>query len=189
MTDELVSEQLELLQMEMDERLSAFKKQLAKVRTGRANLAMLDGVKADYYGTPTPLNQMATLSVPEANLIVITPWDKSAIAGIERAITSADIGINPTNDGAVIRLVVPRLTGERRQELVKQVRKYTEECKVALRQTRRSCNESLKKMHKDSEIGEDVYKTALDKVQGVTDQAVKRADDVRDLKEKEILEV
>ena len=180
---ELVFEELK---ENMDKALEALGKSFGKVRTGRASLALLDGIKVDYYGAPTPLNQVATLSVPESRLIVISPWDSSVIPLIEKAIQKSDLGLTPGNDGKVIRLPIPALTEERRKELVKQVRKMTEESKVKIRNVRRDANEQLKEMKKDGAISEDELFTHQDEVQKITDKYIEQADALFDAKEKEI---
>lgn len=169
--------------------LDNFKKELGKVRTGRANVAMLDGLKVDYYGTPTPLNQVATLNVPDPRMITIKPWEKSVLQAIEKAIKSrAELGLNPMIDGDQVRLPIPPLTQERRKELVKLIKGMTEDAKVAMRNGRRDANEAMKKLKADGKITEDDEKKGLKSVQDVTDKAVAQVDDVGSKKEKEILE-
>lgn len=165
------------------------RRELAKVRTGRANPSVLDGLSVDYYGQPTPIAQAATIKVPEPRLITITPWDKALIGAIERAINLSDIGLNPSNDGAVIRLPIPALTQERRQELAKQARKIGEDARVAIRSARRDANELIKALEKDKSISEDEMHTASDRVQKLTDSANTLTDQIVAEKEKEILEV
>ena len=163
--------------------------ELATIRAGRANPHVLDKLAVDYYGTPTPIQQVANVSVPEARMIQIQPWEKSMLKAIEKAILTSDIGINPTNDGTSIRLVFPELTEERRKELVKDVKKKGEAAKVAIRNIRRDANDSLKKANKNSEITEDELKDQQDKVQKATDKYIKTIDGMIDKKSKEILTV
>ncbi|MGD8210100.1 MAG: ribosome recycling factor [Desulfobacterales bacterium] len=172
----------------MGKSVTALKNELKRVRTGRASLSLLDGIKADYYGTPTPLNQMATLAVPESRLITIQPWDTSAIKEIEKAILKSDLGLTPSSDGKIIRISIPALTEERRKELVKIVRKICEDYKVSIRNIRRDSNELLKSMKKDGEISEDDAFKSQDEVQKITDEHIKLIDECFGEKEKEILE-
>ena len=160
-----------------------------QLRTGRASLAMLDGVVVSYYGNDTPLNQVASLSIPEPSLIVAQPWDKSMIAPIEKAIRSADLGLNPASDGKVVRIPVPPLTEERRKELVKKAHQMAEEVRTAIRQVRRDGNEKVKKMQKDHQISEDDEKRALDEIQKLTDRFTEQVGEILSHKEKEIMEV
>ena len=183
---ELVFEELK---ENMEKAILALEKSFQKVRTGRASLSLLDGVKVEYYGAPTPLNQVATLSVPESRLIVLAPWDSSVIGTIEKAILKSDLGLTPINDGKVIRIVIPPLTEERRKELVKIVKKMAEECKIKLRNTRRDGNEQFKALKKDNEISEDELYTYQDEVQKITDTYIEKADIVFNAKEKEIMEI
>ncbi|MFO7496305.1 MAG: ribosome recycling factor [Desulfobacterales bacterium] len=172
----------------MAKTVAALKSEFKKVRTGRASLALLDGIRVDYYGTPTPLNQMASLSVPESRLITIQPWDVSAIKEIEKSLLKSDLGLTPSNDGKLIRIAIPPLTEERRKELVKIVHKMSEEHKVAIRNIRRDANELLKGFKKDGDISEDEAFKAQDQVQKITDDQIKLIDEVFQEKEKEILE-
>ena len=172
----------------MGKSVIALKNELKRVRTGRASLSLLDGIKADYYGTPTPLNQMATLAVPESRLITIQPWDTSAIKEIEKAVLKSDLGLTPSSDGKIIRISIPALTEERRKELVKVVRKICEDYKVSIRNIRRDSNELLKSMKKDGEISEDDAFKSQDEVQKITDEHIKLIDECFGEKEKEILE-
>jgi len=172
----------------MGKSVIALKNELKRVRTGRASLSILDGIKVDYYGTPTPLNQMATLAVPESRLITIQPWDASAIKEIEKAILKSDLGLTPSSDGKIIRISIPALTEERRKELVKVVRKICEDYKVSIRNIRRDSNELLKSMKKDGEISEDDAFKSQDEVQKITDKQIKLVDECFGEKEKEILE-
>ena len=172
----------------MSKSLGAFENELKRVRTGRASLTILDGARVNYYGTPTPLNQMASLAVPESRLISIQPWDVTAIKEIEKAILKSDLGLTPSSDGKVIRISIPPLTEERRKELVKVVYKMSEEGKVSMRNIRRDSNELLKGLKNNGEISEDSAFQAQDKVQQITDGFIKNVDEVVKDKEKEILE-
>jgi ribosome recycling factor len=167
----------------------AMRRSLNKVRTGRANLAVLDDIRIDYYGSLTPLNQVATLTVADPRLITIKPWENTMIPVIEKTINQADIGINPSNDGEMIRLPIPPLSGERRQELVRQVRRSGEECKQSLRGHRRDANEMLKEASKEGEVSEDERDRGLKRIQDATDQQTKAVDDAVATKETELLEV
>jgi ribosome recycling factor len=162
--------------------------ELKRVRTGRASLSLLDGIRVDYYGTQTPLNQMASLSVPESRLIVIQPWDVSAIKEIEKAILKSDLGLTPSSDGKLIRISIPPLTEERRKELVKVVSKMCEEHKIAARNIRRDANELIKGFKKDGDVAEDDAFKAQDSIQKITDEFITEIDDIYKAKEKEILE-
>jgi len=173
----------------MDKAIHAFEKSLNKVRTGRASLSLLDGIKVDYYGVPTPLNQVATLSIPESRLIIISPWDNSVIGTIEKSIQKSDLGLMPVNDGKVIRLSIPPLTEERRKELVKIVKKIAEECKINQRNVRREANDQLKTLKKDSDISEDDFFLYQEEVQEITDKYIKKTDGILAAKEKEIMEI
>ena len=173
----------------MDKAVEALRRDLSKVRTGRASVAILDDVRVDYYGTPTPLNQVGSLTVPEPRLITIQPWEKKLIPEIERAIQKADLGINPTSDGITIRLAFPPLTEERRKEMVKQVKKMGEEGKIAVRNARRDANEALKKLLKDKTISEDDEKRGEKEIQELTDDYVARIDKIVADKEKELMEI
>lgn len=173
----------------MDHSIEALKKEFASVRTGRASLALLDGIKVDYYGMPTPLQQVASLSVPESRQIAIQPWDQKIISDIEKAIMKSDLGLTPTNDGKVIRINIPSLTEERRKQLVKVVRKNSEDAKVAVRNIRRDVNDEIKKLEKEKHLSEDDTKKSLDEIQKFTDSYVKKIDEILMHKEKEIMEV
>lgn len=173
----------------MEEVIASTKRAFASVRTGRANPALLDRIMVSYYGTPTPLNQMASVSVPEPRLLVITPWDKGSIKDIEKAILTSDLGLVPSNDGTVIRLSIPALTEERRKELVRLVRKDAEDYRVAVRNIRRDLNEAAKKLEKDGEISEDELRRGQDEIQKLTDRYIEKIDELLKVKEKEILEV
>jgi len=172
----------------MGKSVEALKNELSRMRTGRASLTILDGIKVDYYGTMTPLNQMATLAVPESRLITIQPWDASVIKDIERAILKSDLGVTPSSDGKIIRISIPQLTEDRRKELVKVVHKVCEEHKVSIRNFRRDSNDLMKSMKKEGEISEDDAYKAQDQVQKITDEHIKLIDECYIEKEKEILE-
>ena len=173
----------------MEKTINAFTEKLGEVRAGRANPAILNKIKIEYYGAPTPINQVAAVSVPEARLIVIQPWDASCLKDIERAILASDIGINPNNDGKVIRLNFPELTGERRKELVKDIRKIAEEAKVSIRGARRDGLDEFKTMQKNSEITEDELKTAENDIQKLTDTKIEEIDKILANKELDIMNV
>ena len=173
----------------MTKTISVFQENLAEIRAGRANPAILNKVMIDYYGTPTPINQVAGISVPEARLIVIQPWDASILKEIEKEILKSDIGINPNNDGKVIRLSFPELNEERRKEIVKDIRKMAEETKVAIRSIRRDAIDEAKTMQKNSEISEDDLKVAEDKIQKLTDKYVDEIDKILEVKEKEVMSI
>jgi ribosome recycling factor len=177
------------VEAKMEKTLSTLKADLNKVRTGRASLALFDDIRVDYYGTPTPLNQMATLAVPEPRLITIQPWDLSIIGEVEKAILKSEIGVTPANDGKIIRITIPRLTEERRKELVKVVRKMSEGAKVAIRNIRREANEQLKGLEKNKKISQDQLRQWMDKVQVSTDKFIEKVDGILSAKEKEILEI
>ncbi|MCL4226461.1 MAG: ribosome recycling factor [Myxococcales bacterium] len=173
----------------MKKAIEAFKRELAKVRTGRATTAMLDGIKVDYYGTPTPVNQVATVTVVDARLISVKPWEKNMVAVIDKAIRASDLGINPVADSDLVRLPIPPLTQERRKDLVKGVKKMTEEAKVAVRAARRDAMDLLKDAEKDKEITEDERKNGEKRVQDLTDRYVGSVDELATTKEKEIMEI
>ncbi|MCQ2474502.1 MAG: ribosome recycling factor [Clostridia bacterium] len=173
----------------MTKTVNALKNEFASIRAGRANAAVLDKIRVDYYGTPTPINQMAAISVAEARILNIQPWDVSTLHAIEKAILASDIGINPSNDGRVIRLVFPQLTEERRKDLCKEIKKMAEESRVSVRSTRRDCIDKVKKMEKASEITEDDLKDAEKKLQDFTDKYIKEIDKVVEEKEQEIMSI
>lgn len=177
------------LKERMEKSIGAFKEKLSEIRAGRANPAILNKVKIDYYGTPTPINQVAGVSVPEARLIVIQPWDVSVLKDIEKAILASDIGLNSNNDGKVIRLAFPELTEERRKELAKEIRKIAEEAKVAIRAIRRDGIDEAKAKQKNSEITEDELKSAETEIQKITDKYIDEIDKILADKEKEIMSV
>jgi ribosome recycling factor len=185
----MVNDVLKELQANLEKGIEVLKKDLGKVRTGRANVGILDGVRVDYYGTPTPINQVASLNVPDARMITVKPWEKSLIPEIEKAIRSSQLGLNPSSDGEIVRLPMPPLTEERRKDLVKVVKKMAEEAKVALRNARRDANEMLKAFLKDKDITEDEEKQGLKRVQDATDAAVAKTDEIVSKKEKEIMEL
>ena len=173
----------------MDKALGALDRDFSRLRTGRASTGLVDNIKVDYYGTPTPLPQIGNINVPEARMIVIKPWEKKMISAIEKAIQKSDLGLNPTNDGEVVRLVFPDLNEERRKELTKMARKSAEGAKVAVRSIRRDAVEQIKKLKKDSLITEDEQRKAEDDAQKITDKAMKDIDGICAAKEKEIMEV
>ena len=173
----------------MSKTISALNNEYNSIRAGRASAAVLDKIRVDYYGTPTPINQLAAVSVAEARILTIQPWDKSVLGAIEKAIQTSDIGINPQNDGSVLRLTFPPLTEDRRKEIVKTVRATAEDSKVAIRSIRRDCIDKLKKMQKDSEITEDDLKQGEKKIQDTTDKFIKDIDFVAAAKEKEVMEI
>jgi ribosome recycling factor len=177
------------LKTRMEKALADLQHEMASIRTGRASLGILDQIRVDYYGTPTPLNQVANLHVPEPSLITIQPWDVSQIGAIEKAIRASDLGLNPANDGRVIRLPIPPLTEERRKELVKRLHQLTEQRRVAVRNIRRDGNDTIKKLAKDKKIAEDEERRAYDGIQQLTDAYMEKLDQAAKVKEKEILEV
>ncbi|AIS52497.1 ribosome-recycling factor Frr [Thermoanaerobacter kivui] len=184
-----MSDYLKVSEEKMQKSLSVLKSELSAIRAGRANPALLDRITVDYYGTPTPLNRLATITSPEPRVLIVQPWDTSKISDIEKAIQKSDLGINPVSDGKVLRLVFPELTEERRKELVKLVHKKAEEAKVAVRQIRRDANDSVKKMEKNGEISEDERKKREEAIQKLTDKYIKEIDKLVEIKEKEIMEV
>lgn len=173
----------------MNKTIIALKNEFASIRAGRASAAVLDKIRVDYYGTPTPVNQLAAISVAEARILTIQPWDKSVLGAIEKAIQTSDLGINPQNDGAVIRLTFPPLTEDRRKEIVKTIRATSEDSKVAIRSIRRDCIDKLKKMEKASEITEDDLKEGEKQIQDKTDKFVKEIETLSTAKEKEVMEI
>ncbi|HON59360.1 MAG TPA: ribosome recycling factor [Smithella sp.] len=180
---------LKKLKEEMERNIASLNKSFSRVRTGRASVSLLDGIKVDYYGTPTPINQVANVSVPESRLILIVPWDASVVGAIEKAIQKSDLGLTPTTDGKAIRLAIPQLTEERRKEIVKTVKKMAEEGKVKLRNLRRDANEELKTLKKNNNLSEDELFKAQEEVQKITDQYIEKVDKVLAAKEKEIMEI
>jgi ribosome recycling factor len=185
----MTNEVIEQAKEKMNKSIAAFTRELASIRAGRANASLLDRITVDYYGAPTPINQLAGVSVPEARLLVITPYDKSILGDIEKAIMKSDLGIPPTNDGNVIRLTVPALTEERRKELVKVVKKEAEDAKIAIRNVRRDANDDLKKLEKNGEITEDELRGRVNDIQKLTDDFIAKVDDIAKDKENEILSV
>ena len=178
----------EEIKEKMEKTLNYYKEELKGVRTGRASAALFENIKVDYYGTPTPIPQVATVQVPDPRLITIQPWEPNMIPVIEKAIMSSGLNLNPSNDGKLIRVPIPPLTEERRKDLVKLIHKMAEEAKVAIRNERRAGNERVKKLEKDKEISEDEARKALDKIQELTNEYVKKIDEVTAKKEKEIME-
>ena len=185
MTDEVLSD----LNKEMEQTLAKFRRELARTRTGRASTALLDGIMVDYYGTKTPLNQLAGITVPEPRLLLLQPYDKGALHEIERSIQQSDLGLTPINDGKVIRIPIPELTAERRRDLVKHLHKVAEEYRVSVRNHRRDAIDMLKALEKDKEITEDDLHRTQEKVQQATNEYIERVDKVLKAKEEEILEV
>ena len=185
----MIKETMAQTKVRMGKALEAFRQALAGVRTGRSSLSLLDHIRVDYYGTPTPLNQVATLGVPEPTLLTVQPWDVSLITAIDKAIRSSDLGLNPMSDGKMLRVPIPPLTEERRKELVKHLHKVLEDHRTAVRNIRRDANESLKKLLKDKKISEDDEKRGLEEIQKVTDEHMERLESQGKSKEKEILEI
>ncbi|MEH7440924.1 ribosome recycling factor [Heyndrickxia sp. MSNUG] len=173
----------------MTKAIQAYTRELASIRAGRASASLLDRIQVDYYGAPTPVNQLAGISVPEARLLVIQPYDKTILGEIEKAILKSDLGLNPSNDGSIIRLAIPQLTEERRKELAKLVKKEAEDAKIAVRNIRRDGNEDLKKLEKNGEITEDDLRGYSDDIQKMTDEHIAKIDQITKEKEKELLEV
>lgn len=185
----MVNEVLEEVKGGMEKTIVNLTRELGKVRTGRANPAILEGIRADYYGTQTSINQMATVSVPEARLIVISPWDANSLMDIDKALQKADLGLNPMNDGKVIRIAFPPLTEDRRKDLVKKVKKLGEDCKITVRKERRDGIDMLKELEKEKEISEDQLHRHQDDVQKVHDEYINKVDEIMRNKEQEIMEV
>ena len=177
------------MQERMDKTIENLEEKLSEIRAGRANPAILNKVKIDYYGTPTPINQVAGVSVPEARMIMIQPWDVSVLKNIEKAIIASEIGINPNNDGKVIRLVFPELTEERRKDLVKEIKKYAEDAKVAVRNARRDGIEKAKTMQKNGELTEDDLKNAENEIQKITDNRIEKIEKIVEAKELDIMSI
>lgn len=173
----------------MKKALEVLRKEYGSLRAGRATPSLLEKVMVDYYGSPTPVNQVANISVPEPRMIVIQPWEKTMLNAIDKAIQKSDLGLMPTNDGAIIRLTIPQLTQERRSEIVKVIHKKAEECRVVIRNLRRDANEAIKKVEKDKTVSEDEAKKAQDDIQKLTDKYIKEVDQVMAAKEKDIMEV
>jgi ribosome recycling factor len=189
MSEEDVALVLDEAKQGMEKSIRSFRIDLQKVRTGRANPAILDGVQVDYYGTPTPLNQLANLSAPDPRLIVISPYDKGALPEIERAILKADLGLTPTNDGKLVRIPIPALTEERRRELVKQIKKSAEHHKIGVREARRGAVSLLKDLESDGSVPADERRRAEKAIQDLTDDRIKKLDEMTEQKEEEILQV
>ncbi|UCG22341.1 MAG: ribosome recycling factor [Deltaproteobacteria bacterium] len=185
----MVDEIFEDLKERMGKSIDSLKREYSRLRTGRASVSLLDGIRVSYYDTPTPLNQMASLAIPEPRLIVIQPWDKTAIGDIEKAILKSELGLTPMNDGKIIRIAIPPLTEERRKELVKVARKMSEDNKVAIRNIRRDANDMLKDLKTEKEITEDDLYRSQDEVQKITDDFISQVDELCAGKEKEILEI
>jgi len=185
MAEQVISE----TKNKMEKAIQVYSRELASIRAGRASASLLDKLTIDYYGAPTPVNQMASISVPEARLLVIQPYDKSVLGDIEKAILKSDLGLTPSNDGSLIRLTIPQLTEERRKELVKVVKKEGEDAKIAIRNIRRDGNEELKKLEKNGEITEDDLRGYSDDIQKLTDDHIKKIDEITKEKEQEILAV
>ncbi|HBW39081.1 ribosome recycling factor [Desulfosporosinus sp. BICA1-9] len=185
----MISEIIKDADERMHKGIDALRKEYATIRAGRANPSVLDKVMVEYYGAPTPINQLANISAPEARMLVIQAWDKSVLPAIEKAIMKSDLGLNPSSDGIVIRLMIPQLTAERRAELVKSVKKKAEEARVAVRNVRRDVNDHLKKLEKDHEASEDEVKRAQEDVQKMTDKMIKEIERVLETKESEITQV
>ncbi|AEI13717.1 Ribosome-recycling factor [Flexistipes sinusarabici DSM 4947] len=177
------------LKKQMKKTLEHYRDELRSVRTGRASVTMFDNVKVNYYGTPTPVSQVATLQAPDARLVTIQPWDPNMIAEIEKAIQSSNMGFNPSNDGTIIRVPIPQLTEERRKEIMKMVKKMSEEAKIAIRNERRSGNEDIKKLEKEKEISEDDAKKALEQIQNLTDEYIDKIDELTSKKEDEVMQI
>ncbi len=185
----MIEEVYESMDDSVQKALTALKSALSRIRTGRANAALLDSVRVDYYGTLTPLSQMASVTTPEPRLIMVKPWDRSVVGAVEKAIQASDLGLNPSSDGEIIRIPVPPLTEERRKELVKVVRKNGEECKVSIRNGRRDSNELLKDMESSGDAPKDDVARALKQIQTMTDEGVKEVDKIVEAKEAEITEI
>lgn len=185
----MITDVVNQTKQKMEKSLQSLKQDLGKLRTGRASLTMLDGIRVNYYGQPTPLNQVATLAVPEPRLITIAPWEANIIPEIEKSILNANIGLTPNSDGKIVRLSIPQLTEDRRKEIVKQLKSICEESRVAIRQVRRHANEEIKKLEKDSKVPEDQVKKAETDVQKITDDMIKSVDAIMADKEKDIMKV
>lgn len=185
----MISEVIKDAEERMHKGVDALRREYSSIRAGRANPSVLDRVMVEYYGTPTPISQLANISAPEPRMLVIQSWDRTVLPAIEKAIMKSDLGLNPSSDGTVIRLIIPQLTAERRLELVKKVKKEAEEARVAVRNVRRDVNDKLKKMEKDHDASEDDIKRAQEDVQKITDKIIKEIEHVMDTKESEITEV
>ena len=185
----MVTDALDNAESRMQKAVEALRRELATIRTGRGNPALVESVMVDYYGVPTPLNQLATIAVPEANLITVQPWDKQAVSAVERALLKANLGLTPANDGTVIRLSIPQLTEERRRELVKAVKGHLEEGRVAVRNIRRGVMERLRAMERDKELSQDENQRAQGNLQKLTDSSINQMESVAAVKETEVMEV
>lgn len=185
----MISDVLKDAEERMRKGVESLRKEYTAIRAGRANPSMLERVMVEYYGTPTPVNQLANISVPEPRMLLLQPWDKTALPAIEKGIMKSDLGLNPSSDGNVIRLIIPQLTAERRSDLVKNIKKKAEESRVAIRNIRRDTNDHLKKLEKDHTSSEDEVKRAQEDVQKMTDKFIKEIDQIMDTKEQEIMEV
>lgn len=185
----LAIEILETTETRMEKAIDSLKRDLSHLRTGRANVSVLDGITVEYYGTPTPLNQVANVSAPEPRLVVVQPWDKSIISDIEKAIQKSDLGINPSNDGTVVRIPFPQLTQETREDIAKQAKAKGEDAKVAVRNIRRDANDQIKKLEKNKELAEDESKTYQDDIQKLTDSTIEKIDKAVSEKEKDIMTI
>ena len=185
----MLNDVIKSLQGDLDKGIDGFKRELGKVRTGRANLGILDGVRVDYYGTPTPISQVANLHVPEPGMITVQPWDTSQIAPIEKAIRAADLGVNPSNDGKIIRIPIPPLNEERRRDLAKKLHGIAEDHRVAIRNIRRDANENIKKLAKDKKIAEDEDRRGHEETQKLTDTYMQKLDQAARTKEKDLMEI
>ncbi|MFO8073650.1 MAG: ribosome recycling factor [Polyangia bacterium] len=185
----MIDEVYQSMKESVDSAHDALRKTLGRIRTGRANAAMLDSVRVDYYGSMTPLNQLATIATPEPRMLLVKPYDRSSVGAVEKAIQSADLGLNPASDGEIIRIPVPQLTEERRKELGKVVRKHGEECKISIRNARRDSNDMLKELESGGDAPKDDVARATKKIQEMTDQAVAEVDEIVEAKEKDIAEI
>ena len=185
----MVDEVFEIMEDSVKKALESLRTTLGRIRTGRANAALLDSVRVDYYGTITPLNQMASITTPEPRLLMVKLWDRTAVSDVVKAVQKADLGLNPTSDGEIIRIPIPSLTEQRRKDLVKIARKHGEECKISVRNTRRECNEMLKNMENDGETSKDDAARARKKIQEITDENIQEVDKIVQSKEKEIIEI
>ncbi len=185
----MLNELLNKVESQMKKSMDVFQHELSKMRTGQASLSILDDIKVDYYGTMTPLNQMATLAAPDPRTLTVQPWDKSVLSLIEKTLQKSDLGLNPANDGSLIRLPIPSLNEERRKSLVKSARKHGEDSKIAVRNIRRDANDKIKVLKKDSDITEDDEKKSMSEVQDLTNQFIKKIDDLLGHKEKDIMKV
>lgn len=185
----MIKEVINTADEKMSKTIAVLKKELASMKAGRATPAMLDKIEVEYYGTSTPINQLANISIPEPRILMIQPWDKSSIKSIEKAIQKSDLGINPSNDGVAIRLIIPELTEETRKNLVKNIKKLGEETKVAVRSIRRDCNDKVKAIKKTDDLPEDEIKKTEDEIQKKTDNYIKEIDKMVELKEKEIMTI